>query len=33
VAGNPKSWTGRYLADILERHRKRKGAVREKVSA
>jgi excinuclease ABC subunit A len=26
VAGNPKSWTGRYLAELLERHRQRAGA-------
>ncbi|TAL32157.1 MAG: excinuclease ABC subunit UvrA [Phenylobacterium sp.] len=25
VAANPKSWTGRYLHDLLERHRQRKG--------
>ncbi|MBX3483972.1 excinuclease ABC subunit UvrA [Phenylobacterium sp.] len=34
VAANPRSWTGRYLHDLLERHRQRKGAgKREKVSA
>ena len=26
VAANPKSWTGRYLAEVLERHEKRRGA-------
>jgi excinuclease ABC subunit A len=34
VAANPRSWTGRYLHDLLERHRQRKGQHRrEKVSA
>jgi excinuclease ABC subunit A len=28
VAANPKSWTGRYLAELLERHRQRAGAQR-----
>ncbi|MBW8813902.1 MAG: excinuclease ABC subunit UvrA [Caulobacterales bacterium] len=31
VAGSPKSWTGRYLADLLERHRQRKGERRKKL--
>ena len=26
VAATPKSWTGRYLAELLERHEKRRGA-------
>ena len=26
VAANPKSWTGRYLGELLERHDKRRGA-------
>ncbi len=26
VAANPKSWTGKYLAELLERHRERSGA-------
>jgi excinuclease ABC subunit A len=30
VAANPKSWTGRYLADLLERHRARRGAVKKR---
>ncbi|MDB5445938.1 MAG: uvrA, partial [Phenylobacterium sp.] len=30
VAANPKSWTGRYLADLLERHRQRRGVVRKR---
>ncbi|MFC3069609.1 excinuclease ABC subunit UvrA [Phenylobacterium soli] len=30
VAGNPKSWTGRYLAELLERHRERRGAARKR---
>jgi excinuclease ABC subunit A len=29
VAANPDSWTGRYLAELLERHRQRRGAVRK----
>ncbi len=29
VAANPRSWTGRYLAELLERHRQRSG-VRKK---
>ena len=34
VAANPRSWTGRYLADLLERHEtRRKGRVRKLVSA
>jgi excinuclease ABC subunit A len=34
VAANPKSWTGRYLADLLERHEKRRvGRVKKLVSA
>ncbi len=34
VARNPKSWTGRYLHELLERHRARQGVrKREKVSA
>jgi len=31
VAGNPKSWTGRYLHDLLERHRQRKGERKKKL--
>jgi excinuclease ABC subunit A len=30
VAANPKSWTGRYLAELLERHRQRRGAVKKR---
>jgi excinuclease ABC subunit A len=30
VAANPKSWTGRYLAELLERHAKRRGAQRKR---
>ena len=30
VAANPKSWTGRYLAGLLERHRERRGAARKR---
>jgi excinuclease ABC subunit A len=30
VAANPKSWTGRYLADLLERHRQRAGTARKR---
>ncbi|WP_397404429.1 excinuclease ABC subunit UvrA [Phenylobacterium sp.] len=26
VAANPRSWTGKYLAELLERHRERSGA-------
>ena len=34
VAANPRSWTGQYLADLLERHeQRRKGRVRKLVSA
>ena len=34
VAANTRSWTGRYLADLLERHEtRRKGRVRKLVSA
>ncbi|MGH6910114.1 MAG: excinuclease ABC subunit UvrA, partial [Phenylobacterium sp.] len=34
VAANPKSWTGRYLAELLERHEKRRvGRVKKLVSA
>jgi excinuclease ABC subunit A len=34
VAANGKSWTGRYLAELLERHEKRRGGrVRKLVSA
>ena len=33
VAANPKSWTGRYLAELLERHgQRRKGRVKKLVS-
>ncbi|MFC3080303.1 excinuclease ABC subunit UvrA [Phenylobacterium terrae] len=28
VAADPRSWTGRYLAELLERHRQRRGARR-----
>ena len=31
VASNPKSWTGRYLHDLLERHRQRKGERKKKL--
>ncbi len=31
VAANPKSWTGRYLHDLLERHRQRKGERKKKL--
>ncbi|THD77725.1 MAG: excinuclease ABC subunit UvrA [Phenylobacterium sp.] len=30
VAANPKSWTGRYLAVLLERQRQRRGAARKR---
>jgi excinuclease ABC subunit A len=30
VAANPKSWTGRYLAELLERHRQRRGTARKR---
>jgi excinuclease ABC subunit A len=30
VAANPKSWTGRYLADVLQRQRDRRRATRKK---
>jgi excinuclease ABC subunit A len=29
VAAAPRSWTGRYLAELLERHRERRGAQRK----
>jgi len=29
VAANERSWTGRYLAELLERHRERKAARRK----
>jgi excinuclease ABC subunit A len=28
VAANKQSWTGRYLAELLERHRERQGRQR-----
>jgi excinuclease ABC subunit A len=28
IAANPRSWTGQYLAELFERHRRRRGAVR-----
>ena len=31
VAANPKSWTGRYLAELLERHRARSGVRRKEL--
>ncbi|MGA0604608.1 excinuclease ABC subunit UvrA [Phenylobacterium sp. VNQ135] len=31
VAANERSWTGRYLAELLERHRERKGARKKKL--
>jgi len=31
VANNPRSWTGRYLHDLLERHRERKGERKKKL--
>jgi excinuclease ABC subunit A len=33
IAANPKSWTGRYLADLLERHRARKRPAAKKKRA
>nr|MEA2799066.1 excinuclease subunit [Phenylobacterium sp.] len=34
VAANPDSWTGRYLAELLERHRQRRGTqAKRRVSA
>jgi excinuclease ABC subunit A len=33
VAANDKSWTGRYLAELLERHRQRAGAQKKRVRA
>ena len=30
VAASPKSWTGRYLAEILEKHDKRRNERRAK---
>ncbi len=30
VAAQPQSWTGRYLADLLARHRERRGAQRKR---
>jgi excinuclease ABC subunit A len=32
VAANPRSWTGRYLAELLERHRARKGERRKELA-
>jgi excinuclease ABC subunit A len=31
VAAEPRSWTGRYLAELLERHRERKSARKKKL--
>ncbi|PZQ58205.1 MAG: excinuclease ABC subunit A, partial [Phenylobacterium zucineum] len=31
VAAEPRSWTGRYLAELLERHRERKAARKKKL--
>ena len=31
VAANPKSWTGKYLAELLNRHRERSGARRKQL--
>jgi len=31
IANNPRSWTGRYLHDLLERHRQRKGERKKKL--
>ncbi len=33
VADNPKSWTGRYLHELLERHRQRRGARRKELAS
>jgi excinuclease ABC subunit A len=33
VAANPKSWTGRYLHELLQRHRERKGKAKKLVNA
>jgi excinuclease ABC subunit A len=33
VAGNPKSWTGRYLHELLERHRQRSKATRKQLAS
>ncbi|MDB5450368.1 MAG: uvrA, partial [Phenylobacterium sp.] len=33
VAANSKSWTGRYLAELLERHGQRRGARKQRASA
>ena len=33
VAASPKSWTGRYLAEILEKHDKRRNERRAKLRA
>jgi excinuclease ABC subunit A len=30
VADDPRSWTGRYLAELLERHRERTGQARKR---
>jgi excinuclease ABC subunit A len=30
VEANPRSWTGRYLTELLERHRERRGAARKR---
>jgi len=30
VAATPQSWTGRYLADLLQRHEERRGAVKKR---
>jgi len=30
VAEIPRSWTGRYLAELLERHRERRGRARKR---
>ncbi|HEY8574587.1 excinuclease ABC subunit UvrA [Phenylobacterium sp.] len=32
VAANPKSWTGRYLHELLERHRQRSGGTKRKLA-
>jgi excinuclease ABC subunit A len=33
VAANTKSWTGRYLAEVLERHADRRKARRKLIGA
>ncbi|WP_304217697.1 excinuclease ABC subunit UvrA [Phenylobacterium aquaticum] len=33
VAANPRSWTGRYLAELLDRHAQRRGERRKRIGA